>query len=392
MDSQRTKSILINVISCTISAVLLFLLAINWDKPQFNSPNNKPTADATNSTFKIETSLYTKPVPLATEAVITYMNTEPHEKVFEIYSAFNGGGGGLNYGLAWDFTYQITGMPIGLELSEARLVLSQDENFEETQEYNLDVGGYECSLYNLIPNTKYYYRLNLKLSDGTKTGTVGEFETVKSPRILNVEGAVNARDIGGYETFDGKKIKYGLLYRGSEIDGKVESDFCLTEKGKSQMLDVLKVKYDMDLRAKAETKDAPTPLGANVEHKYYGASAYSNFLKSDHNAKTRELFSALADKDNYPIYLHCTYGRDRTGTLMYLLEALLGVDDETLYKEYALSAFTDKYLETEKFETFVSEIDSMRGFSTKQKVENWLLSIGVSQSEINNIREILLEN
>jgi protein tyrosine/serine phosphatase len=104
------------------------------------------------------------------------------------------------------------------------------------------------------------------------------------------------------------------------------------------------------------------------------------------------LFSALADKDNYPIYVHCTNGRDSTGTLMYLLEALLGVDDETLYKEYALSAFTDKYLETEKFETFVSEIDSMRGFSTKQKVENWLLSIGVSQSEINNIREILLED
>ena len=168
MDSRRTKSILINVISCTISAVLLFLLAINWDKPQFNAQNNKPTVDATNSTFKIETSLYTKPVPLATEAVITYMNTEPHEKVFDIYSAFNGGGGGLNYGLSWDFTYQITGMPIGLELSEARLMLSQDENFKQVQEYNLDVGGYECSLYNLIPNTKYYYRLNLKLSDGTK--------------------------------------------------------------------------------------------------------------------------------------------------------------------------------------------------------------------------------
>lgn len=392
MISPKTKSALINVISCTVSAVLLVLLAINLDKPQFEGQTNLPSAEVTNSTVKIETSIYTKPVPVATEAIISYMNSAEPETVLDVLSAFGGIKAGLNYGIPWKFTYQVRGLPIGLEVKSAKLLLSQSENLKNAKEYELDITDYEFSVYNLLPETKYYYRLNLTLSDGTNVGSVGEFETAKSPRILNIEGAVNVRDIGGHETTDGKKIKYGLLYRGSEIDGKVEPTYCVTEKGKTQMLEDLKIALDMDLRRDDTDTDGIGALGESVKHKYYAASNYSLFLEEKHNEKTRELFKDLADEDNYPIYVHCTYGRDRTGTLIYMLQALLGVDDQTLYKEYSVSAFTDAYLETEKFEVFLAEIAQMEGNSTQEKVENWLISVGVKKEEIAKIKEIFLED
>ena len=90
------------------------------------------------------------------------------------------------------------------------------------------------------------------------------------------------------------------------------------------------------------------------------------------------------------MYLHCTYGVDRTGTVCYLLEALLGVSDADLRKDYELSAFKDSYINSEEFAVFVARVKMLDGDTTQEKVEGYLLSIGVTAEEIANIREIFL--
>ena len=108
--------------------------------------------------------------------------------------------------------------------------------------------------------------------------------------------------------------------------------------------------------------------------------------------RVRALFADLADPNNYPMYLHCTYGRDRTGTICYLLEALLGVSDTDLRREYELTTFAYGSVASEDFAAFVTGIDVMEGSTTQEKVENYLLSIGVTPEEIESIRSIFLED
>lgn len=388
---SRTKSKLINIISCSISAILLVVLAIQFDAERKNKENELNT-QLTNSTVSIVSSVYLEEVQLVSDAVNGYMNLADSDDANTVYKNFDGWGHNLNVSQPWEFSYQVVGLPVNAEIKSVILELAENDSFKDAKKIEPDVNDYKISVYNLKPSTEYYYRLKLILSDDSYCGAEGKFVTAKSPRILTVDGAVNVRDIGGYKTANGKKIAYGKLYRGSEIDGKVEAKYKITEAGKNQMLKDLGVRFDLDLRGKEFEKDASDMLGSGVKHKYFDASYYSGIFDSNSQKVVRDIFAELSRKQNYPMYMHCTYGRDRTGTICYLLEALLGVDDDDLYRDYALSAFTDSFIETEKFETFINDIEALPGKTTQEKVEKWLLSIGVTQGEINNIRQILLED
>ena len=295
--------------------------------------------------------------------------------------------------MAWfrrrQFTYRVTGLPNGVQAQTATLELSESGDYQEALIYRLDLDDTSIDIYNLKAGVKYYYRVNLTLDNAVEIGTTGCVETENAPRILNIDGAANVRDIGGWNTLNGQKIKQGLLYRGSEIDGAVQAEYKITDFGLQQMIGDLGIRFDMDLRSSSENKDGIDALGKNVVHKYYGIGMYSEILNN--KEQLRELFSDLANPDNYPIYLHCTYGRDRTGTVCYLLEALLGVSNENLRKEYEISALTDSYVNTAEFNAFAEKISSFEGDTTQKKVESYLLSIGVTAEEISTIREIFLE-
>jgi hypothetical protein len=74
-----------------------------------------------------------------------------------------------------------------------------------------------------------------------------------------------------------------------------------------------------------------------------------------------------------------------------LLEALLGVSENDLRKEYEISGFTSPLSNTDDFDAFVDKINTFSGDTIQEKVEGYLLSIGVTAEEIANIREIFLE-
>lgn len=143
-------------------------------------------------------------------------------------------------------------------------------------------------------------------------------------------GTYNARDIGGWAC-DGGTVKYGRLFRGGNIS-VVDSDLLLNELGITAELDL---RYT-DSEASGQTSSV---LGESVEyfHPMTGALWYSNAL----NATWREVLDKIFDyvKNNKPCFYHCAIGADRTGTLSFMLEALLGVSSSDIDKDYEITSF-----------------------------------------------------
>ena len=382
---KKNRSVIINIASCTVSVVLLLLLALSIDSKKQEDIRGHYT-DITKSTVKVETSLYYGKIPLVHEAVLQYMDPSNTQTATKFYQDFDGHKFPLNTGKTVSFQYEVTGLPTGTQVKSAVLELSEHEDYRDPEIYNLNLDDTTLELDFLKTGTKYYYRVLLELNNANTIGTTGTFETQASPRILSIDGITNVRDLGGWQVADGRTIKQGLIYRGTELDGAVEADYCLTERGLQQMTEELGIRFDMDLRAKGPNHlDA---LGTDVTHKYYAVAMYYAIL--DNQEQLRELFSDLAEPENYPVYIHCTYGRDRTGSVCYLLEALLGVSDSDLEREYSLTAFTNSYINLPELNALIERISMFSGNTTQEKVEGYLLSIGVTPQQIASIREILL--
>ena len=204
---------------------------------------------------------------------------------------------------------------------------------------------------------------------------------------VDINGVKNVRDLGGWVTTDGKKIKEKMIIRGAELDGVVDPESKITAVGINTMLNDIKVKTEMDLRSpEVGGKDM---LGDTVTHKYYDATVYADAFTEEGKANIKEIFTDLANPDNYPIYVHCTHGIDRTGTVCYILEAALGLSETDATTEYSLSNWFRTY-NRQKLNTLKAGLNSYSGKTLKDKATAYLIDCGVTESQINTIRNTLL--
>ncbi len=296
----------------------------------------------------------------------------------------------LDIGRAVEMNFDVFGLENSSKVQSTKLEISENRDFSNSLYYDLN-DDFCVNVWNLKTNTDYFYRLHLKLENGRSLVYQGSFETAISPRFLNIQNIGNARDIGGWQTVSGKTVKQGMIFRGSEIDGAVEATYKLNEAGVSEMLTRLGIKYDMDLRDSTDSVPGEYILGKNVTHKYYSAPMYGAAFEANGKAAVRQIFGDLANKNNYPIYMHCTYGRDRTGTICYILEALLGVSENDVIREYELSGLFYGGANRSDIMTVYGGLLSYEGATLQEKTENYLLSIGVTKQEIESIKSILLK-
>ena len=201
-----------------------------------------------------------------------------------------------------------------------------------------------------IPGKKYYVKV---VGDN---GIIKEdkINIADTPiRIVNIEGVGNARDLGGYATDSGAKVKYGLIYRGAELEGNNGSR--ATTYGKTVLRDILKIQTEIDLRMSSEQKDLQTNsvgfanykwkpmypynfiIPENIDDKFYASELYYHSSSTQY---LKDIFGYLADENNYPVYFHCVWGADRTGTLAFLINGLLGVGYEDLVRDYETTTFS----------------------------------------------------
>lgn len=327
-------------------------------------------------------------VNIAPEALNLALSDTSGRSMNDIFQSFKKSGTRLDVGYPVAIEFAVDQI-MADKISYITVEVSENENFDDSRLFTLEADQRSCDVYHLKVGTKYYYRVSLFLSEEDNMvvrNRMSSFTVEETPRILSIDGIRNVRDVGGWlKTEDGKTVKQGLLYRGTELDGMVKEEYNLTAVGKADMLDVLKIKSDFDLRAHNDSN----PLGVNK--KSFAIPAYEGIFKDAGKDNVRILFSELAKNTNYPVYMHCTYGCDRTGVMMYLLELILGVDDDSAIKEYEFSSMSISGIIRENLFPVITGLEEYEGRSIQEKAESYLLSCGVKPEEIDAIRAIFLQ-
>ena len=254
-------------------------------------------------------------------------------------------------------------------------------------------------IYNLIPGRQYF----LKVTCGRHCSETVSFSTgPQSPRFIHVPGVTNVRDIGGLTTCSGKKIRFGMVYRGAQHD-KWSSVRGISQTGKSVLRNDLKLKTILDLRwwtegkrpmEKAVRKYVNLPILAYAT--WHGPTNLSlGIFTEEQMDHVRRIFLLLAEKNSYPLYFHCQGGGDRTGTIAFLLETALGVSQPDAEKEYEYSNLSISGIRLRTAEVWVKFMNRLDEFapgkSIQEKVSAYLYQCGIKEETLEKIRQILLE-
>ncbi len=286
-----------------------------------------------------------------------------------------------------------------------RIECSKSEDFASAEITTASANATEAYVFNLEKAATYYIRVVAINPDGEHISNVTTFETSDlGPRLMKIDGIHNVRDVGGYMTSDGRTLQGKIIRGGALSPSTFESykNINITEEGKKYMSETLKIKTDFDLRLASENRAPGTPEDSgltespipNANLEYYGANGYESIFSEKETV--RKIFSALSDETRYPVYMHCTGGADRTGTYCFLINALLGVSEKELIHDYEYTSFSlygernSKTDEPYHFKKTLEKIKSdYEGDTLQEKTESFLKSVGVTETEIYNIKAIM---
>lgn len=251
----------------------------------------------------------------------------------------------------------------------------------------------ERRLVNLLTGTKYEW--SITDAAGNHAGSV--FFTQAGPRLIELpdrEGSpVNLRDLGGRASKYGGVVRQGIIYRGSELN----FDRKFSEKNRQFMVQVLKIRTELDLRYEKQIKKEKqtfSTLGRTVVWHHYAVNAYKPFTP-EQDVLFRNAIRVFASKDAYPVFIHCNGGVDRTGEIAFLLNAVAGVSDAELLEDYEFSSLCvfPRSRTIPYFQRWLKGIASHSSpdKSYSEQVEQYLLGIGVTPEEIAAIRANMLQ-
>ena len=275
--------------------------------------------------------------------------------------------------------------------------LSISESVDMSEPYVVITFTNDAAVYNLKVGTTYFWKVTSFFKDGsTAESDISSFTTEdECPRNLFVDGSTNWRDLGGWTGKNGKKVKQGLIYRTgrlntSNLNASVAE---ITATGIKEAVSHLKIKTEIDLRGASESSNiTQSVLGENVN--YFRCSMnYDSDIMNTNAEQVRQVFAILSDVNNYPVIFHCHIGTDRTGFIAYLINGLLGVSKQDLYKDYLFSNFGDidgSRSMDDISGRYVERIDRLEGRNLSAKIKNYLLSVGVTEKQIEAVISIML--
>lgn len=260
------------------------------------------------------------------------------------------------------------------------------------------------------------------MSDATAGSGVGD-------RWVALDAGFNFRDLGGYPARDGRTVRWGRLFRSDTLHRLTEDDL--------EVLATLGLRTVVDLRASTEIDDfgrlhpdacaslewhhvpmldvvvlrpdaetgpgsaAAVPAGPPGHH-------YVTLLGS--GTSVGRVLTLLARPDGLPAVFHCTAGRDRTGMVAAIALALLGVDDDVIAEDYALTnrarSRSDAWIQAHEptFASYLAQfppeqrvtrpevilgfLDGLR--ATHGSVDAFARASGVRDLDLGHLREALL--
>jgi Protein tyrosine/serine phosphatase len=306
----------------------------------------------------------------------------------------------------------------------------------------------------ILADTKKNIQFQFTYDQTRRQYFIIEFETGKNylfgHRILPIAGMYNFRDIGGYLTTTGKRIKWGIGYRSDYL-------YNLKDEG-MKYIQSLELKTIIDFRTNEEIIERPNrKINENIENHAFDPNAHiarlagtlqSNSILDDNsiieisekivatdesvgntemiNQQLKFVDSAdaqtaftntlkvLANKDAHPSMQHCRGGKDRTGYALMLLEGLLGVSKSELIYDYFLThrarekknklyyqSFLEKTNDVKMAEYMYSLFDTKKEYieasiakiiDEYENFDNYAKNIlKISDLELQTLRDIFLE-
>ena len=244
------------------------------------------------------------------------------------------------------------------------------------------------------------------VADAAGATATGTFRTADvAPRLVRIEGVPNARDLGGRKTADGRRVRQGLLFRSSGLNNNSEKgkDGCmvpgskrLSEAERARILRQYGFKCDVDLRRPDEVYGmSESPLGSGVKWANLRYAVYGGFTNAAARANGKALFREILDTRNYPLVFHCIAGADRTGTVAFLLNGLLGVSMEDALKDYLATGYIDHGVtdrrHLESLDAMVAAMNAIPGGTFAEKTAAYFRELGFTDAELAAYREFMLE-
>lgn len=251
------------------------------------------------------------------------------------------------------------------------------------------------------------------------------YDAAVSPvRIVPFEGVLNFRDLGGYETLDGRATRWGRLFRSDAMHDLTDEDLlAFRSLGLSSVVDLRSAAevartgrgpleleslrfVNSPVLSDAETEE---PREESVFDESYLARRYLQYLDVGGPAFIVAI-KEMTVEENYPLVFNCFLGKDRTGVLAALVLSCLGVDRETIVADYALTHGRMSHL-TEKLRrdptqreaidltppallaaheatmsSFLSEVDQRFGGARA-----WVRRAGVAPEQVERLEALVLE-
>ena len=169
----------------------------------------------------------------------------------------------------------------------------------------------------------------------------------------------------------------------------------ITEKGIKEMVEVLKIKTELDVRQTEDNENGGitvSPLGESVNYYSVPMKSGGNYFLLNMGV-LKDVFAVFGNEENYPIVIHCSIGTDRTGVICFLINALLGVSEEDLYKDYLFSMFgnINNNRNASTIDDYLEKISFAEGNTLKEKTYNYLVDLGVAESDIDTIIKMMTE-
>jgi protein tyrosine/serine phosphatase len=237
-------------------------------------------------------------------------------------------------------------------------------------------------------------------------------------RLLDLEGCLNFRDLGGYRTADGRRTRWGRLFRSDALHHMTPRDVALVR-------DELGIRTVVDLRSTAERAGEPVaelcapPIRAYhiplfdrertgpapalpLDQLYFGLLAVAR-------EPMARIVRVLADA-TAPALVHCAAGKDRTGLVAAVVLGALGVREEEIVEDYAatrlgLERIVDRLRASASYDFVFSELPPDTLHAEPETMERllahvardhgsmrgYLLGSGVTEAELAALEASLLD-
>ena len=256
-------------------------------------------------------------------------------------------------------------------------------------DYSQQVEAGSFTVYNVVPKSNTQFTVTDNDGNVVQWGTLNPTHFLRQIKSANSR---NMRDLGGWAC-DGGTVKYGKIIRGGAV----------TPEDREVLVNQLGIRTDVELRSTLNVQSdfggvIPTSseLGEDINYHIYDNYAWYGFTRTE---LCRQIISDIFEsvKNGDPVYMHCHAGADRTGTIAFILEAILGISQSDIDMDFELTSF---YVggknarcrnNPEAYLNMVNQINANSGSTFRDKAVKCVLDLGISIDEINAFRAAMID-